>query len=176
MAEKWIQHIGDDQQVYGIAKHVSAMAGGAESGKDDKDKRYYWTVHPKPNACDKCKAMAGLKYASEPQRPHPNCKCEIKKHYIGIDIMGTLEGYKAHDAHSFATGQKVTVEVRNIGSFVAGADIQADDADWRSTGWIAPGLSVTVSFTKFGEVPLPWKIYLEYNAGDNSTLQYFIRG
>ena len=105
MAEKWVQHIGDDQLVHGMPKHMSAAAGESAS-EIESEKSYYWTVHPKPEACDKCKAMAGIKYRQEPQRPHPNCKCEIKKHYIGVDIMGLLQGHGSMKTHSFKTGQK----------------------------------------------------------------------
>lgn len=98
MTKKWVQHIGDDQLVYGMPKHMSAVAGERikiESrftvSEADKEKlrqfrkfasgeNSYWTVHPKPNACDKCQSMAGVKFEEKPERPHPNCKCEIKKH------------------------------------------------------------------------------------------------
>ncbi|QGY39221.1 hypothetical protein GM415_03480 [Pseudodesulfovibrio cashew] len=139
-------------------------------------KGYYWTVHPKPNACDKCKAMAGLKYISEPERPHPNCKCEIKKHYIGVNIMGVLDGYGSRETHSFSTGQKIVVEVKNLGPFLSGAQVQVDGDVWRDTGHMYPGQSRSFEFTKFGEIPLPWVVMLMYGGADNSSVQYFIRG
>ncbi len=40
----------------------------------------YWTVHPKSAACDKCQAMGSLKFAEKPERPHLNCKCEMRQH------------------------------------------------------------------------------------------------
>ncbi|HAS87870.1 MAG TPA: hypothetical protein DCS48_00955 [Desulfovibrio sp.] len=44
--------------------------------------QFYWTVHPNPGACDKCQDMADEIYRQEPERPHPNCKCQIKRHAI----------------------------------------------------------------------------------------------
>ncbi|WP_285908071.1 hypothetical protein [Pseudodesulfovibrio pelocollis] len=175
MSEEQGQHIGDDQLVYGMPKRMVGIAGEA-SRNNEETKGYYWTFHPKPNACDRCKAMSAWKFPQLPQRPHPNCKCEIRKHPIGVNIMGLLKGYEAHDTHSFSAGQKITVEVRNIGAFAAGANIQADNDEWKQTGTIIPGRSATVVFTKFGEIPLPWRIHIVYKAGDNSTLLYFIRG
>lgn len=133
MAEKWVQHIGDDQLIYGMPKHMSSVASKSSPGSEDT-KGYYWTVHPKPNACVKCKAMAGLKYTSEPERPYPNCKCEIKKHYIGVNSMGVLDGYGSRETHSFSAGQKIVVEVKNLGPFLSGAQVQVDGDVWRDTG------------------------------------------
>ena len=58
----------------------------------------------------------------------------------------------------FNAGQKITVEVKNLGPFAAGARIQVDDEIWKSSGFMFPGKSKTFEFTKFGEIPLPWKV------------------
>lgn len=160
--------------VYGLPKHMSSVAG--ESPQSGEAKGYYWTIHPKPKACDKCKAMAAWKYPQEPKRPHPNCKCEIKKHYIGVNIVGTVAGHGSRDTKTFNAGQKITVEVRNLGPFGAGARIQVDGEVWKNTGHMVPGTSQTFEFTKFGEIPLPWKVMIMYDGADSSTVQYFIRG
>lgn len=156
-------------------KHMSAVAGESASGSEDS-KGYYWTVHPKPKACDKRKAMAGLKYTSRPERLHPNCKCEIKKHYMGVDIMGKLDGAGSRKTHRLSAGQKIVVEVKNLGPFAAGTRIQVDDDVWESPGVMRPGQSEAFEFTKFGEIPLPWKVMVMYDGGDNSSVLYFIRG
>lgn len=44
--------------------------------------QFYWTVHPNPGACDKCQDMADEVFRQEPERPHPNCKCQIQRHAI----------------------------------------------------------------------------------------------
>lgn len=49
--------------------------GKAELIPHDKK---YWTFLPKPTACAKCQAMKDLYFEDEPERPHPNCKCELK--------------------------------------------------------------------------------------------------
>jgi len=41
-------------------------------------KKTYWVVIPEPTACERCLALAGKVYAEQPERPHPNCKCEIE--------------------------------------------------------------------------------------------------
>ena len=84
MNEKLYQHIGDDQLVYGMPKHmvgsVSLSSGKTEDETAGNNSRTYWTVHPKSKACDKCQAMAGIKFSEKPERPHPNCKCEMREH------------------------------------------------------------------------------------------------
>ena len=58
-------------------------AGGNTPGAGDTG--VYWTVEVEnPKACDKCKGMAQKKYAEEPERPHPNCKCKYTKHEVKI--------------------------------------------------------------------------------------------
>ena len=80
----WNQHIGDDQLVYGIPKHMSAVAG---SGKEAT----YWRYHPKPQACDKCQAMKGLWFDENPEPVHPNCKCEIEE-FRAVKVTGRADG------------------------------------------------------------------------------------
>ncbi len=65
-------------------KQEQEVANGTEKsepvGKPElvpHDKKY-WTFLPKPEACAKCQAMKDLYFEDEPQRPHPNCKCELK--------------------------------------------------------------------------------------------------
>ena len=43
---------------------------------------YYYVWNTEPNACEKCKSMDGKTFdgANEiPDKPHPNCKCWIKR-------------------------------------------------------------------------------------------------
>lgn len=85
MAGKWDQHIGDDQLVYSMPKHMSAVAGSRKITGGDK--ATYWRYHPKPQACDKCQAMKGLWFESRPGPVHPNCKCEIEE-FDAIKVTG----------------------------------------------------------------------------------------
>lgn len=52
------QHIGDDQLVYGMPKHMSAVAGRGNA--TDSSPTTYWRYNPKPKACEKCQAMNGV--------------------------------------------------------------------------------------------------------------------
>ncbi|SKA94409.1 toxin 44 [Paucidesulfovibrio gracilis DSM 16080] len=84
MSGHWNQHIGDDQLVYGMPKHMSAVAGSGNEAT-------YWRYHPKPQACDKCQAMKGLWFDENPGRVHPNCRCEIEE-FRAIKVTGRAEG------------------------------------------------------------------------------------
>jgi hypothetical protein len=72
---------------------------------------------------------------------------EIKKHYIGVNIMDTEAGHGSRDTKTFNVGQKITVEVRNLGPFGAGARIQVDGEVWENTGHMVPGTSQAFEFT-----------------------------
>jgi len=84
MSGHWNQHIGDDQLVYGMPKHMSAVAGSGNEAT-------YWRYHPKPQACDKCQAMKGLWFDDNPGPVHPNCKCEIEE-FKAIKATGRADG------------------------------------------------------------------------------------
>ncbi len=56
-----------------------------------KKSQYYWTVTPKPGACEKCQDMAEIKFPQKPERPHPNCKCLIQRHGIESKDMPSAE-------------------------------------------------------------------------------------
>ena len=78
MAKRSGQRIGADQLVYGMPKHMvgvstkeslarftKTQAEGErrkESPPKDPEGNFYWTVHPKPKACDKCKALEGKEF------------------------------------------------------------------------------------------------------------------
>lgn len=44
----------------------------------------YWKVIPNEGACEKCQAMGEGVHWEKPERPHPNCKCEIKPDSITV--------------------------------------------------------------------------------------------
>ena len=91
-----MRHLGDDQLVYGMPKHMVGVstkeslarwqekwareAAEKEQEAEPEKGKHYWTVHPKPGACDVCKSMEGFVFTEEPARPHPNCRCRIEKH------------------------------------------------------------------------------------------------
>ncbi|MGE4503803.1 MAG: hypothetical protein AB7D51_00520 [Desulfovibrionaceae bacterium] len=146
--------------------------------------KVYWTVHPKPEACDKCQALKGIRFQEKPQRPHPNCKCEIRRsdssakddRSTGVHVIkqGTLEGFEAHEDLYFGGGQVIYITIENKGKHVAGVHIIVDEAREASTGHLIPGSSDTFRFDKFGELPVPWHVRMMVLGGDNTWFSYEI--
>ncbi|MGE4298342.1 MAG: hypothetical protein AB7E47_09970 [Desulfovibrionaceae bacterium] len=183
---KW-QHIGDEQRVHGLPKHMAGVSSrGArhapvrqsrQGGMADDRQAFYWTVHPKPDACKACKAMANMQYLKEPQRPHPNCQCEIRKNPIPVvSIYDTLEGYDAYKTHTFEGGQKISVTVGNMAFGCPGVWITVDACERAGSGHLCVSKVYTHSLTKLSEYPVPWTVTLHSRGGDNVSLQYAIEG
>ena len=64
-----------------------------QKAQETVEGKSYWTAHPKPGACEKCQAMAKKICLEKPERPHPNGKCEYKKHDIKAPKTAwTLDG------------------------------------------------------------------------------------
>ncbi|WP_071546313.1 polymorphic toxin type 44 domain-containing protein [Pseudodesulfovibrio hydrargyri] len=88
MGERWIQHIGDDQLVNGMPKHMSAQAGTDTADSDTPNEpKTYWRYKPNPHACEKCQAMKDVWFEERPGPVHPNCKCEIEE-FEAIKVTG----------------------------------------------------------------------------------------
>ena len=167
MSERFHQHTGDDQLVYGMPKHMEGTA--RRTGKN------WWHYVPKPNACEKCQAMKGRVFEEYPGPVHPNCKCEIRHVSVpDVHIGGTLQGFEDSNTERFYGGQKIIVEVRNLGPVLAGAKIWVDQSTWKETGHMQPGRLDVFEFTKFGEIPVPWEVTLFYVGADNCTVHYLI--
>jgi hypothetical protein len=88
MSEKEAQHIGDDQLVGGMPKHMSAVVGGGNA--TDSSPTTYWRYNPKPQACEKCQAMKDVWFKEKPGPVHPNCKCEIEE-FKGVKVNGRTD-------------------------------------------------------------------------------------
>ena len=121
-----------------------------------------------------------MRFAKYPGPVHPHCTCEVRQvdqeAQTRVVASGVLQGVEDTAFENFEAGQKITVEIRNLGPFPAGVRIQVDRDEWRATRHLFPGLSESFAFTKFGETPQAWKVLLVTVAADNSTLLYFIRG
>ncbi len=176
MSNNRMRHIGDDQLVFGLPKHMEAVA---ENGENT-----YWEIVPSKNACFTCQAMPGKRFAYKPGPAHPNCQCEVWRvvqqviqpvgpRQIASD---TLQGYEDWAFKKFSAGQKITVEIRSLGIFLAGAWIRVDGEEERTTGLMRPGKVLTFEFSKFREPPVPWIVFLMCIGGDNSTISYAIQG
>ena len=66
------------------------------SGADTRTRRNnlqteFWKVIPNEGACEKCQAMGEGVHWEKPERPHPNCKCEIQKKSTKVDIEPAIE-------------------------------------------------------------------------------------
>ncbi len=177
MSENWNQHMGDDQLVHGLPKHMAAVAGD--------DENTYWEIIPGKNACAACKTMRGMRFAKYPGPVHPNCNCEIRRvaqqvaqrekkpRVVASDM---LQGSGDNATEKFEAGQKIVVEIRNLGPFVTGVLLRIDGEVERTTGHIWPGQVLSREFSKFREPPVPWVVFLMCIGGDNSTIMYSIRG
>lgn len=173
MSDNKVRHIGDDQLIHGLPKHMEAIAGG--------DKNTYWEIVPGKNACATCRTMRGLRFPKYPGPVHPNCNCEIvqvasPERRKGVVAFGDLQGFEAHETEQFEAGQKITVTITNLGPFPAGARVQADRDEWKATRHLPPSMSESLDFTKFGDTPMAWEVFLLSVAADNSTLRYVIIG
>ncbi len=173
MGDDWIQHIGADQLISGLPKHMEAVAGDGENT--------YWEIVPDENACATCRSLRGMRFERNPVPVHPNCACAVRRvpppeRQKGVVAYGFLQGYEAQETERFEAGQKITVEIRNLGPFLAGVRMRVDQEKEQSTGHMRPGKVMYFEFSKFREHPVPWEVFLICVGGDNSTIRYFIRG
>lgn len=173
MGDDWVQHIGDDQLIYGLPKHMEGVASTAANA--------YWEIVPGKNACRTCKTMGGMRFERKPGPVHPNCTCEVRRvappeRQPGVVAFGRLQGYEDTATENFGAGQKITIMFLNLGPFPAGVEMQIDHTTRQSTGLLVPWLPMSFSFYKFGEPPLSWDVLLTTHGLDGSTIRYEIRG
>ena len=99
---------------------------GAEDDARRKGKKYFWMFFPKPEACEKCQELEGKIFYYKPERPHPNCKCEmikievkerIKKRKVKR-IYGAMEVRRDFSYHRFRAIGPVKISVRGLGPFL----------------------------------------------------------
>ena len=168
-----------------MAKHLSstpARIKPAKTGKSDDNenrtsrKTVFWTVHPKPNACDKCKALEGIRFDQEPERPHPNCRCEIKK----IDkkpetrfLWGFLSGFEDSTAKLFWGLGHVKVTITHMtGALASGVRVYSNMDGMRESHTL--GGSVTFHFGTLTDTPVLWNIRIVQKGADNTMISYQI--
>lgn len=189
MARRNVQHIGDDQLVYGMPKRMVGVStqeslaklkkaeADYESNRDNppKDPKgdYYWTVHPKPKACEKCKALEGKEFMEKPERPHPNCKCEIKKHPLRR-AKRYINGYLSdHAWHLFTGGKQIDISFDGVsGGPLAGAHVQSNYGHSQQVACM-PHSSNATTLTVDQTPPVPWRITL-MAVGNNTGINYTI--
>jgi hypothetical protein len=190
MKEQWMQHIGDDQIVNGMQKHMVGVAANKEqkkSGSVPGDPPYrtrpkepgtgtFWTVHPKDKACDKCKAMAGIKFEEEPERPHPNCKCEIRKHGQGrrtYYIDGHIQGYEGSAVKLFHGLGHVKVTIHHItGALGSGVHVFSNNDGERRGHTL--GKEIVFTFNILTDSDVFWRIHIVQKGAANTMVRFRI--
>jgi len=190
MAKRTAQHIGEDQLVYGMPKHMAGVStqeslaqfkkaeaeyeSSNQAQPSDPKGDYYWTVHPKSKACDKGQALAGKEFMEKPERPHPNCKCEIKKHPLRRPKRYLNGSLNKHAQHRFIGGRHITVTARyNSGGFGGGVGITPNHADYQGC-YIPPGCSHSFEFNSEVETPVAWMLDFWALGSDNCQYAYTI--
>lgn len=173
MRKNWNQHVGDDQLVYGLPKHMEAVAGNGDST--------YWEIVPGKNACRTCKLMRGKRFAYKPGPVHPNCNCEMRRvaqpeWQPRVVDFGSLQGDGDRYFGSCLAGQKITITFLNLGPFPAGVGMRVDQTVEQLTGQLLPGLPKAFEITKFGDTPMTWEFSLIYLGLDGSTIGFDVRG
>jgi len=167
------QHIGEDQLVHGLPKHMAAVASDA--------KNTYLEIVSGKDACATCKTMRGMRFDHNPGPVHPHCTCEIKRvarqaWQRRVVAANTLQGYEDTAFERFAAGQVITIELRNLGPFPAAFRLLVDRMEWRATRYLQLGDEQSFDFSKFGDTPVTWEVFLFYLGGEGSSASYSIIG
>jgi hypothetical protein len=184
------QHVGDKQLVYGMSKRmvgVSTQESLAKFKKAEAEYQWsnqadrfdpkgdcYWTLHPKPNACEKCQDMAGKEFMEEPERPHPNCKCEIRKYPLRNPkryINGTVS---THEYHMFKGGKQIHLRLKGVwGGLTTGVWVEVN-GESKGSYACPPQASHSINLTGDEDTPVTWKIRLVAHGSDNIEVDYTI--
>jgi len=189
MKKQWAQHIGDDQLVYGMPKHMVGVSGGNtqknrpvpgdppyRQPSESNGKTTYRTVQPKAKACDKCQAMAGKKFMEKPEPPHPNCKCDIRQHeHIPQKryLSEFIEGYEGNAVQQFFGLGLVKVRIKHItGALASGVEVYSNLDGIRSSHTLTKDVSFT--FSTLTDTPVLWSIQIVQKGADNTVVQYWI--
>ena len=158
----------------GQVAHAAAADEGDKTPPRDPKGNYYWTIHPKPDACDKCKALEGREFMEEPERPHPNCKCEIKKHPLRRPkryINGSVTG---HEWVSFSGGRQVDISFHGIsGGLASGIHLVSSQGHSEQIACM-PGTSNATTLVANQAPPVPWRITLVATGSDNVMIDYTV--
>jgi hypothetical protein len=188
MSERWVQHIGDDQLVCGMPKHMSSVGAKKQNfGSIPGDPPYrtvpkkegkvkYWTVHPKANACEKCQSVKGIKFEQKPDRPHPNCKCEIREHEHTPQkkcYSGFIKGFEGNVVKQFFCMGLVKVRIKHItGALGSGVHVYSNLDGVRQAHTL--GKDVSFTFSTLTDTPVLWSIHIVQKGADNTVVQYRI--
>jgi hypothetical protein len=117
--------------------------------------------------------MEGIKFKKEPDRPHPNCKCEIRKHEYKPGkrtIVGTVSGSRNV---SFAELGYVDIELSNIGvAPLPGVRITSNLAGMQER-LVPLGIPQLFDFNILTDTHVNWDFWFEAFA-ENTTIRYVI--
>lgn len=74
--------------------------------------------------------MKGIKFKEKPDRPHPNCKCEIREHKHLPQkryLSGFIEGFEGNAVEQFFGLGLVKVRIRHItGALASGVHVYSN--------------------------------------------------
>lgn len=123
--------------------------------------------------------MSASTYTEKPERPHPNCQCDITRHEYTPGkkrIYGILEGgFGTGKVITFAGRGYVDVVVTNIGeSQLPGIFIQTNHAGSNQAQIVGSGNSVSFDFNVFTDAMLRWSVTLEIKGVAHAALEYVI--
>lgn len=118
--------------------------------------------------------MEGIKFKEEPERPHPNCKCEIRKNEATPEkryFSGLLSGYEDNAVYQFRGLDTVVVAVTHVtGALASGVQIFSNRDGSRQSHTL--GGSVSFEFYTATDVPVLWSIHLIQKGADNTMVRY----
>lgn len=167
------RHIGDDQLVYGLPKHMVAVA---ENGNTT-----YWKIVPSKSACATCRSLRGMRFERNPVPVHPNCACDVRRvpapeRQPGVKAFGRLQGHDERAEEQLLARQTITVELHNLGPLPAAIWIKVDQMKWKPTRYFLAGERLFLDFSKFGDTPMTWEVTLHSLGLDGSAVDYRIWG
>jgi len=185
------RHTGDDQLINGMPKHMVGVSKGKSLEKQfdpipgdppynppqgKSEKISFWTVHPKAKVCDTCKAMEGIHFMEEPERPHPNCKCEIRKHeYLPQKryLSGFIDGYNGNVVKQFFGLGLVKVTIKHVtGALGSGIHVYSNLDGVRQSHTL--GKEVVFTFSTLTDTPVLWNIHIVQKGADNTMVRFEI--
>ena len=110
----------------------------------------------------------------EPERPHPNCKCEIKKHPLRRPkryINGSVTG---HSRETFTGGKQVDISFEGIsGGITSGVHLISNQGHSEQIACM-PFTSNSTTLFAGQEPPVNWSIRLIAAGSDNVMINYTI--
>ena len=121
-------------------------------------------------------AMKGIKFTEVPERPHPNCKCEIKKHEHQPQkrhLGGYIKGYNGNAVQQFFGLGLVKVSIKHItGALGSGVHVYSNFDGVRQGHTL--GKEVVFTFSTLTDTPVFWSIHIVQKGAENTMVKFEI--